>query len=111
MDIAQFLTSQWEVVSKAPLPFILAALTSAVATAKVMKSYFSSEAAAAKVSADHFKQLLSESEKDKNALLGKLQIHGEDIESLKRELATRPRIFIQDEEPKDTKPFDVWVKP
>lgn len=108
MEFIQWLETQWSTVTAAPLPFIGILIASAGTTAKIMQSYFSSEAAAARERADHFKQLLSEKELDNEALLGKLQVHGEDIATLKRELESRPRVFFGVEEPKDPKPGDIW---
>lgn len=58
-----------------------------------------------------YKQRLAFKEEDNSVLLEKLKAHGEDIETLKKELAAKPRTFIQEEEPKDLRPGDMWVKP
>jgi hypothetical protein len=68
------------------------------------------EAAAAKERAEHLKQRLAELESDKSELLGRLVAHGEDIAVLKQDLASRPRIFVGPDEPKEMKDGDLWFQ-
>ena len=111
MDKFRWLELQWEAISAAPVPFISLMIATAFLTAKIIRAYFSSEAAGAKAHVAYLTQRLTDVEGEKGALLEKLQAHGEDIPTLMKELAARPRIFIGPEEPKDTKAGDIWVQP
>lgn len=81
------------------------------AAAKFTRSRLGDEAAAARERVEHFRQRVCELEGQKTELLGKLQTHGEDIAAIKDELATRPRIHVGPEEPKNPKDGDLWIQP
>lgn len=109
----EWLEKRWPVIEPALFFIVLTAVVTCLATAsitaKVVKTYFSGEAAAAKDRADHYKERLAELESEKTTLLQKLGAHGEDIDALKKELASRGRIHIQDEEPVNPGPNDIWI--
>lgn len=111
MDIAQWLQSQWAVIASAPVTFIVMIGLTAAATAKIMQRFFSSEAAAAKIRVEHCEQLLAAKEKTNDVMENQLKALGEAVDILRKELAERPRVFIQKDEPKDVKPNDMWVQP
>lgn len=111
MDIAQWLQSQWTVFTSAPVTFIVAMGLVAAATVKFMNRVFSTEVAAAKIRVEHCEQLLAAKEKTNDVMENQLKALGEAVDILRKELAERPRIFIQKDEPKDVKPNDMWVQP
>lgn len=111
MDIAQWLRSEWAVIASAPVTFIVMIGLTAATTAKIMKSLFSTEVAAARIRVEHCEQLLAAKESTNDVLQKQLDALGEAVEILRKELAERPRIFVQKDEPKDLKPNDLWVQP
>lgn len=82
----------------------------AATTAKIMKSFFSTEVAAARFRVEHCEQLLAAKENTNDVLQKQLDALGEAVEILRKELAERPRIFVQKDEPTDVKPNDLWVQ-
>lgn len=110
MDIATWLQSQWAAVSAAPVAYLVTVVIIWAAAVRFTRSRLGDEAAAARERVEHFRQRVSELEGEKSELLNKLQAHGEDIAAIKHELATRPRIFVSPDEPKDTKPGDLWFQ-
>lgn len=110
MDIAQWFYSQWTVIANAPATFIVAIVIAAATTAKIMHTFFGTEAAAAKLRVEHYQELLKAKEQANDSMGQQLKALGEAVAVLKSELAERPRIFIQKEEPKDTRHGDIWVQ-
>jgi hypothetical protein len=110
VDIASWLQSQWAAISAAPAVYLVTIVIIWVAAAKFTRSRLGDEAAAARERVEHFRQRVSELEGQKSELLNKLQAHGEDIAAIKHELATRPRIYVGPDEPKDAKDGDLWVQ-
>ena len=113
MDIAQWLRSEWAVIASAPVTFIVMIGLTAATTAKIMKSLFSTEVAAARIRVEHCEQLLAAKESTNDVLQKQLDALGEAVEIMRTAGlgAERPRIFVQKDEPKDLKPNDLWVQP
>ena len=56
-----------------------------------------------------YRQKSQDAEADKAQLISKLQARGEDLESIKRDLASRPQIHVGIEAPSAPAVNDLWI--
>ena len=109
MDIATWLNSQWAAISSAPATYLATAVVVWIASAKFTRAKLGDETAAARERMELFRQKLQDVEADKSQLISKLQAHGEDLESIKRDLASRPQIHVGTDAPSAPKVGDLWI--
>lgn len=105
----KFIETQWIAITAAPVAYIGTAIIAAWAAMRFTRWRLGDEAAAAKERSQHLKDRVEELEGQKTELLMKLESHGEDIEEIKRDLNSRPRVHVGPEEPKDPRVNDLWV--
>lgn len=99
MDLASFLKEHWQVITVAPLTFFLFGVAIVSTTALVTRVLLAGALDAARERLQGAKDEIQNLKAEKNSLLQKLECHGEDIASLKTELASMPRIRILDRLP------------
>lgn len=109
MDIAKWIETQWGAISAAPASYLITAVLFWLAATAFTRWRLGDEAAASKERSQYLKDRVEELEGQKTELLRKLESHGEDIEEIKRDLNSRPRIHVGPEEPKDPKDDDLWI--
>jgi hypothetical protein len=109
MDIVSWLSSQWAAISSAPATYLATALVVWIASAKFTRTKLGDESAAARERVEFFRQKLQDVEEDKSQLISKLQAHGEDLEGIKRDLASRPQIHVGSEAPSNPNYGDLWI--
>ena len=111
MDIASFAKEQWQALATAPLAFFLFAVVLIPIVASVTRAVMGGALDAARERLQGTKDEIKNLKAEKNALLQKLESHGEDIASIKTELAAMPRIHVSDRPPgpNDGKDGDLFV--
>lgn len=100
MDIASFVKEQWQAVANAPLAFALFAIVLASIVASLTRVVMGGTLDAARERLLGAKDEIQNLKAEKSALLQKLESHGEDIASIKAELAAMPRIHVSDQSPR-----------
>ena len=110
MDLVTWVQEQWGAISAAPVAYLGTCIIVWLSAMTFTRMRLGDEAAAAKERAELFKQKIADLEDENSELLVQLEAHGADISQIKAQLASQPRLFVQDEEPLDTKPGDIWIK-
>ena len=99
MDIASFAKEQWQALSSVPLTFVFFAIVLIPLVATVTRTILGGALDAARERLQGAKDEIQNLKAEKTTLLQKLEGHGEDIASLKTELAALPRIHVSDRPP------------
>ena len=113
MDIAKFLDQHWQVISSSPLPFVLFAVIIVAATFALTRVLLNGALEASRERLGGAKEEIARLQGEKGELIKRLETHGEDIATLKKDLAALPRIHVSDQPPDPNKPMrdgDIWVQ-
>lgn len=118
MDIMDLLSRNWEVLSSAPLAFLVALIAGGLAGYALAKAHFKGLVAGKSALAEAIRERLeaaqeevvrlqardSEARQEIGFLFGRLTTHGEAIEEIRNEVTKLPRLTVSDRPPG---PYDI----
>jgi len=101
MELASFIKEHWQVISTSPLTFIMLAIVVASVSIAVTRAVMGGALEAARERLMAAKDEINNLQADKNTLLEKLHLHGEDIAAIKAEISALPKVRSGTQPPHD----------
>ena len=110
--MAEFITKHWNVITSAPLTFVLFAVIIIPSVIAITKSVLGGALDAARERLAAYKDEVERLKSHEDELVKQLQAHGLKIEEIEASLAAAPKIHVSPEPPKEGfgKDGDIWLQ-
>ena len=111
--MTKFIEQHWPIIIANPLTFVLFGIIVFVIGFTFAKIFLDGALSACKERLAGAKDEIEKLKADENLLLKKLEQHGDDINEIKAELASQPKIIVSADQPalESAKEGDIWLNP